>query len=317
MKNNIFRNRGFTLIELLVVIAIIAILIALLLPAVQQARESARRSQCKNNLKQMGLAMHNYHDTHQVFAISHGDTGNSFGWRALILPNIDQAPLYNQINFSGNIVDAGNLTIAQTPLPVYRCPSDPTPNRVSGGNLVWSNWCFPASCPTASRNDIAVTTYKGVDGSGYDRTAATSPLPQGMFDRRMGLRVSGGGGSVVTENRTIRMRDVLDGTTNVLFIGENSPGFHAWSSWAAWHSPMTTAYPINHPFAVYGNAQSRISSGAHGWVDGFAASSYHEGGAHFMMVDGSVHFLSENMDFLTYQQLGHPQDGLPIGGLTY
>tara|TARA_R110002111_G_scaffold262694_1_gene340235 strand:- start:185729 stop:186682 length:954 start_codon:yes stop_codon:yes gene_type:complete len=317
MKNSTFKHRGFTLIELLVVIAIIAILIALLLPAVQQARESARRSQCKNNLKQMGLAMHNYHDTHRVFAISHGDTGNSFGWRALVLPYIDQAPVYNKINFSGNIVDADNLVIAQTPLAVYRCPSDPTPDRVSGGVLVWSNWCFPASCPAASRNDIAVTTYKGVDGSGYDRTAATSPLPQGMFDRRMGLQVSGGGGSVVTSNRTIRMRDVLDGTTNVLFIGENSPGFHAWSSWAAWHSPMTTAYPINHPFVVYGNAQARISSGAHGWVDGFASSSYHEGGAHFMMVDGSVHFMSENMDFLTYQQLGHPQDGLPVGGFSY
>ncbi|WP_339727537.1 DUF1559 domain-containing protein [uncultured Gimesia sp.] len=316
MKNNTLTNRGFTLIELLVVIAIIAILIALLLPAVQQARESARRSQCKNNLKQMGLAMHNYHDSHSVFAISHGDTGNSFGWRAQILPYIDQAPLYNQIDFNGNIVDAGNLAVAQTTLPVYRCPSDPTPERVSGSNQVWSNWCFPASCPSASRNDIAVTTYKGVDGRGYDQTLANSPMPQGMFDRRMGLRASGGGNSLITPNRTMKMRDVLDGTSNVLFVGENSPGFHAWSSWAAWHSPMTTAYPINHPFIVWGNAQTRISSGAHGWKDGFASSSYHVGGAHFLMVDGSVHFLSENMDFLTYQQLGHPQDGLPLGGLA-
>jgi len=315
MSSELFKKRGFTLIELLVVIAIIAILIALLLPAVQQAREAARRSQCKNNLKQMGLATHNYHDAHNVFPISHGDTGNSFGWRALVLPYIDQAPLYNKIDFEGNIVDAGNLVVAQTYVPVYRCPSDPTPNNVSGGNQVWSNWCYPATCPAASRNNIAVTTYKGVDGRGYDLTAATSPLPHGMFDRRMGLRVSGGGGSVVTPNRTIRMRDVIDGTSNVLFVGENSPGFHAWSSWAAWHSPMTTAFPINHPFKVWGSAQARISSGAHGWTDGFAFSSYHVGGAHFLMVDGSVHFLSENMDFLTYQQLGNPQDGQPLGGL--
>jgi len=297
-----------------VVIAIIAILIALLLPAVQQAREAARRSQCKNNLKQMGLALHNYHDAHKVFPISHGDTGNSFGWRSLVLPYIDQAPLYNQINFSGNIVDAGNLAVAQTPMTVYRCPSDPTLNRVSGGNQVWSNWCYPnPSCP--SRENIAVTTYKGIDGRGYDLQASASPLPHGMFDRRMGLAVSGGGGSVVTPNRTIRMRDVLDGTSNVLFVGENSPGFHAWSSWAAWHSPMTTAYPINHPFKVWGSAQARIGSPDHGWPAGFASSSYHEGGGHFMMVDGSVHFLSENMDFSTYQQLGNPQDGLPLSGL--
>ena len=317
MQSNVLKSRGFTLIELLVVIAIIAILIALLLPAVQQAREAARRSQCKNNLKQMGLATHNYHDSHGVFPISHGDTGNSFGWRAMILPYIDQAPLYNKINFSGNIVDAGNLTVAQTPLTVYRCPSDPTPDRVSGGNQVWSNWCFPATCPSSSRNNIAVTTYKGIDGKGYDQTLSASPMPQGMFDRRMGLRASGGGGSIVTPNRTMRMRDVVDGTSNVLFVGENSPGFHAWSSWAAWHSPMTTAYPINHPFRVWPSAGVRISSGAHGWIDGFAASSYHEGGAHFMMVDGSVHFFSENMDFQTYQQLGSPQDGLPTGGFSY
>jgi len=80
---------------------------------------------------------------------------------------------------------------------------------------------------------------------------------------------------------------------------------------------MTTAYPINHPFSVWGSAQERISSGAHGWVDGFASSSYHAGGAHFMMVDGSVHFSKRKHGFLTYQQLGNPQDGLPVGGFSY
>lgn len=307
------RQKGFTLIELLVVIAIIAILIALLLPAVQQAREAARRSQCKNNLKQMGLAMHNYHDAHKVFPISHSDAGSGFGWRALVLPYVDQTPLYNQINFSGEIVDAENLDVARTPVSLYRCPSDPTLDRVSGGNLVFSNWCHPATCSTASREDIAVTTYKGVDGRGYDATLSASSMPHGMFDRRMGLISSGAG---VTPNRTIQMRDVVDGTSNVLHVGENSPGFHAYSSWAAWHSPMTTAFPINHPFKVWGSAQARIGSGASGWRDGFASSSYHEGGAHFLMVDGSVHFLSENMDFLTYQQLGNPQDSLPLGGFS-
>lgn len=306
-------RRAFTLIELLVVIAIIAILIALLLPAVQQAREAARRSTCKNNLKQIGLAIHNYHDSHKVFPISHGDTGNSFGWQAMILPYIDQGPLYNQIDFNTSITTAGNLTVAQTPVTVYLCPSDPTPPRVSGGNQVWSNWCFPASCSTASRDNIAVTTYKGIDGSGYDRSAATSPVPQGMFDRRMGL-VSGGGNVAI--NRPIRMRDVIDGTSNVSMVGEISPGFHAWPSWAAWHSPMTTQYPINNGFQVWGSTSARIASGDHGWTQGFAASSFHEGGAHFLLVDGSVHFLSENMNLTTYQQLADPDDGLPVGGFS-
>src|ERR1700709_2477916 len=91
------RRTGFTLIELLVVIAIIAVLIALLLPAVQQAREAARRSQCKNNLKQLGLAMHNYHDTYKVFPTASG--GNGFSPHARILPYVDQAPLYGTLNF--------------------------------------------------------------------------------------------------------------------------------------------------------------------------------------------------------------------------
>ncbi len=306
---------GFTLVELLVVIAIIGILIALLLPAVQAAREAARRSQCSNNLKQIALACHNYHDTHKVFPINHGDTGNSFGWLAMILPYVEQSSLYDQIDFRVPITTPTNLEVARTIMSTYRCPSDVTPDQVSGGNQVWSNWCYPLSCPSDSRNDIAVSSYKGIDGSGYDRTVAQSPVPHGMFDRRMGLAVSGPGGSIQTSNMAIRMRDVLDGTSNVLMAGENIAGFHAWPSWAAWHSPMTTLYPINHPFNVWGDAATRIASGAHGWTAGFAASSYHPGGAQFFLVDGSVQFLSENMDFTKYQQLAHPQDGEPTGGL--
>jgi prepilin-type N-terminal cleavage/methylation domain-containing protein len=306
---------GFTLVELLVVIAIIGVLVALLLPAIQAAREAARRSQCSNNLKQIGLACHNYHDTHGVFPINHGDTGNSFGWLAMILPFVEESSLYDEIDFNLPITSAANLSVAQTPLPTYRCPSDITPDRVSGGYQVWGNWCYPATCPGSSRNNIAVSSYKGIDGDGFDQTVSQSPIPHGMFDRRMGLRTSGPGGSIVTPNMPIRMRDVVDGTSNVLMAGENIPGFHAWPSWAAWHSPMTTRYPINHPFLVWGSAKKRIQSNAHGWQAGFAASSYHADGAQFFMVDASVQFVSQNMDFTKYQQLAHPQDGEPAGGL--
>lgn len=308
-------RRGFTLVELLVVIAIIGILIALLLPAVQAAREAARRTECKNNLKQIALACHNYHDTHKVFPINHGDTGNSFGWLALILPFVEQAPLHDQINFRTTINADTNIAVVQTPMEAYRCPSDATPNQVSGGYNVWSNWCWPAS-GCATRDNIAVSSYKGMDGPGYDMTLSESGQPHGMFDRRMGLAASGSGGSVQTPNQAIRMRDVLDGTSNVVMAGENIPGFHAWPSWAAWHSPMTAQYPINHPFNVWGTTQGRIQASHHGWRAGLAASSYHPGGAQFFMVDGSVQFLSENINFAEYQQLVHPQDGLPVGGAS-
>jgi len=130
------RSRGFTLIELLVVIAIIAVLVALLLPAVQQAREAARRSQCKNNLKQFGLAWHNYHDTYNIFPM--GGALNAAGswdapgvsWEARALPYIDQAPIYNQINFSLNRADqqvlADGMQLRQHNLPIFQCPTEAT-----------------------------------------------------------------------------------------------------------------------------------------------------------------------------------------------
>jgi prepilin-type N-terminal cleavage/methylation domain-containing protein len=135
------RRRGFTLIELLVVIAIIAILIALLLPAVQQAREAARRTQCKNNLKQIGLALHNYHDAHDCFPFGWGGTRpatGSPGYSAIsqLLPFFDQAPLYNTINFSLPLTDPANDVPRRQELPILRCPSDfdnPQPN--AGGAI--------------------------------------------------------------------------------------------------------------------------------------------------------------------------------------
>ena len=130
------RRRGFTLIELLVVIAIIAVLIALLLPAVQQAREAARRSQCTNNLKQIGLALHNYHDVYNTFPAGYIDQGvaanrGHYSWTSAILPYIDQAPLSNlmrvgDVPLSTNLTN--NLTAMQTPLSGFACPSNPAPS---------------------------------------------------------------------------------------------------------------------------------------------------------------------------------------------
>jgi len=136
---------GFTLIELLVVIAIIAILIALLLPAVQQAREAARRSTCKNNIKQLVLAMHNYHDVHSTFSQGQSKTPNDHccggNWRVHVLPFIDQAPAYNQINWAGDVSFGGSSVghyaaytggaevFAGLTIPVFACPSSALPTN--------------------------------------------------------------------------------------------------------------------------------------------------------------------------------------------
>ena len=113
--------------------------------------------------------------------------------------------------------------------------------------------------------------------------------------------------------RTMAIKDVIDGTSNVLFVGENSPGWNAWQHWAGWHSPMTTQYPINHASRKWGSPQVRVTS-HHGWTEGFGANSFHPGGAQFLLVDGSVHFLGETINFANYQRLGDPDDGLPVGG---
>ena len=158
MRRDSRRRLGFTLIELLVVIAIIAILIALLLPAVQQAREAARRTQCKNNLKQIGLAMHNYHDVYTTFPPGHmfdttipGGNANSFqhpemwAWGAFILPFVDQAPLFNQLNVSQRrltdlLAEGPDVAaLIQIPLSVYHCPSDPGGGGLADPALIWNS----------------------------------------------------------------------------------------------------------------------------------------------------------------------------------
>jgi len=192
------QQRGFTLIELLVVIAIIAILVALLLPAVQQAREAARRSQCKNNLKQFGLALHNYHDVHSTFPMGVTyDTSfaawwewSGVGWGARVLPFIDQAPLFNQIRFDvkSPANDGVNASVKSAVLPVFRCPSDPG---------------------RAPANSHGPTSYVICSGSNANSAAWGG-----------GSTGANNGRSVLFGNSKTNFRDITDGTSNTMVISE-------------------------------------------------------------------------------------------------
>ena len=327
-RSPVFPRSGFTLIELLVVIAIIAILVALLLPAVQQAREAARRSSCKNNLKQIGLALHNYHDTHGVFppgyimpldpqnsAASHAGryrfTGRHPGWGMYLLPMLEYGNLYDRQTFNGTLRPSGscsgdcpsgggilatanNTNALNETLPVYSCPSDIKPSRGTGG--------------------YGTTSYNGCEGNTNRSGQTNNPS---IVDT----------GGMFWCNSNCRMRDVTDGTSNTIIVGEvswlqhyawadlsNSNNNHAQGGlWPGVVDAKRTPLLVRNVHFTRPINRSTPNPGNNN--DGFG--SYHKGGAQFLFADGSVHFLSENIDSReaigTYQRLGIRNDGLVVG----
>jgi prepilin-type N-terminal cleavage/methylation domain-containing protein/prepilin-type processing-associated H-X9-DG protein len=282
------RRRGFTLIELLVVLSVIGVLIALLLPAVQAAREAARRAQCTNNLRQMGLALQNYHDAVGTFPMGYAargrfvdgatDTDPGWGWGAMILPQLEQGPLSNAANYSLPVESPQNSTVIRSILAPYLCPSDPTP----GGP-------FPVA--DAAGNALAVmgpTSYAACVGN--DATDSTT-----------GLNNDGLGNGVMFRNSGIRLANVTDGASQTITVGER-----AWSinsgPWAGVVSDGVIrrgpANPCPRTGALYYLAATLVQAHCNvlntdtdpdGGLDDF--SSRHPGGANFVFADGSVHFL--------------------------
>ena len=284
-------SRGFTLIELLVVIAIIAVLIALLLPAVQQAREAARRSQCKNSLKQIGLALHNYHDNHNGFPQGwigvnasgqpYVDGGNGWGWAARILPQMDQAPLFNSINFSLPMTNAVHAAARVTPLPIYRCPSDI-------GDAVWT---ITDSGGNALLQ-LASANYVGSFGISDVDNCVGQPAP---------FRCAGEG--ALFHNSFVRMADFTDGTSSTFLAGE-----HKTNITLDWHSTWLGVVP-NGKYAyvrILGTADHTPNHPSN-HIDDF--SSHHVGGAHFVMGDGSVRFVSTNISNVVFAGLATRNGG--------
>ncbi|MSR59476.1 MAG: DUF1559 domain-containing protein [Planctomycetaceae bacterium] len=315
MRYFLKKRLGFTLIELLVVIAIIAVLIALLLPAVQQAREAARRTQCKNNLKQYGLALHNYHDTYGQFAPG-GDgkwwDGTYLSWQARILPFVDQAPLFNSINMSAQnipeafIIPGTGQVMHSTKVPYARCPSDTSPGVDAWGlNRFQSSYCGSLgsqSTPSANGSCDQFQQFAEAGTVGHGNTADPNGI-SGMFSR-VGVKV--------------RIADITDGTSNTILVGEVLPNCndHSWVG-GAWgmngmgNAHASTVVPINN-YTTCSPSLGRITNPActsqDNWNYSWGFRSQHTGGAHFLFGDGTVRFLSESIDHRTYQAIGGRRD---------
>jgi len=321
------RRKAFTLIELLVVIAIIAILIALLLPAVQQAREAARRSTCKNNMKQIGLALHNYHDVFSSFPIGTRGPGLCTGtnWRASILPYLDQAPAYNQLTWGGDFCGAfsGTNTILNSfRVPGYSCPSNPQ------GTDSYQN--------TSNNNGHGqAIDYIGIAGAYLD-PASRSNLCSPLTNQQSYICSNG----IFAANEAFKIRDVTDGTSNTIISGEQSGQvaslardvrtgyFGGWSGFTRSYRAsemLSTGTGTHGTMDLYGtgittfrdgykiNADSVGSGGQQVYRGNLVLNSYHVGGVHALLADGAVRFISENIDFGTLKNLGVKDDGNVLG----
>ena len=298
-----YRRRGFTLIELLVVIAIIAVLIALILPAVQQAREAARRTQCKNNLKQLSLACHNYHDVHRVFPpgwisvngkvhdAHHGINGA--GWATMILPFLEQAPLYESFDANRAIHDPVNVPFSSTRLTSMECPSDPKPP-------MWS--IEDEHNPGAILAELPTTNYIGMFGpeelDGCENSPGTAPVSN------VGQCIGSG---VFYHNSRVAIRSITDGTSNTLILGERKTDSKlGWfSTWPGMVAEGEEAFQ-----RILGSAD-HVPNDPHAHFDDF--SSHHTGGTQFGLADGSVRFVSENLDRGIYRALSTIGGGELVG----
>jgi prepilin-type N-terminal cleavage/methylation domain-containing protein/prepilin-type processing-associated H-X9-DG protein len=342
MRRN--RSLGFTLVELLVVIAIIGILVALLLPAVQAAREAARRMQCGNNLKQLGLGLHNYHDAFKTFPdgwlyinnpplpfVAAQPNTETWGWSAMILPYIEQGPLHQQLGVTSRTLyqalatGAPFLPLMRTRLNVLMCPSD---TGYNAGGLVHNNRNFNNGNGTllggfATPVLVGVSNYPGNAGH---RSVAANTVNTGVLNGEKGVRIS----------------DIIDGTSNTIAVGERETKNCRSGTWlgvrnpngaggqAVWVVAANAGPKINQDHVAIAWNQASAIGVPGGCGEGF--SSLHPGGVQIALADGSVKFIAEtinhnwvattanasvadstNLNNGTFQRMMTRDDGLPFG----
>lgn len=312
-----FGRSGFTLVELLVVIAIIGVLIALLLPAVQQAREAARRMQCTNNLKQLGLGLHNHHDTYGQFPMGYEfrsgftDGDPTWGWAAFLMPFIEQETIYDAIDPKNQTVavavaNASDLAVMKTPLGVYRCPSDTGPDlndqrKLAGEATAVSNYIGSNSSDLAARNDGIPAGNYGADG-------------------------------IFWENSDCNFADVTDGTSNTFAIGERSwnmnrrngtgkANYYAGNVYGVEGRLVVGGSPVSTKtlYSVLGGTVRTINYARNDAYESSSYSSLHPGGVQFLFCDGSVQFIPDTVEFdsdntpdTVLELLASRTDGRPV-----
>lgn len=318
------RKRAFTLIELLVVIAIIAILVALLLPAVQQAREAARRTQCKSNLKQIGIAFHNYMDTHSeriprsVYSArgrncccstyANGATAPLGFTRhtvhTMLLPYIDQETVYQQIDFNRDFNDPVQAPAMKTVISAYRCPSDArTVETRSSNGVVFATHNYPGAGSTHSH---------GLCG----RHGRTNEI--GIFSEQIGLARQGT--NITAYQAHIKLASIVDGTSNTLAFSEfgqnvpNACGVNRTQADYGWGQPRNSGGTL---FCIRSTQTPNSCWGTNTGSREGAVSSHHVGGVHGLFVDGAVAFISENIDGNVWANIGSFRDHNVVDGSAF
>ena len=299
---------AFTLIELLVVIAIIAILVGLLLPAIQKVRESSARTSCQNNVKQLALAIHAFHESNGTFP-RNGDrnvkssgaccTSTSWGWHGQVLPFLDQSNLFTQAGVNTSAVYPN--VAAETVVKTFLCPSD--------NALQWRN---KRANPTVVGPNPGPTNYKGIGGSNWAWGDFPNAGPTGNSDV---FYVNGTGQTDGIFFRAdiqfkIRLTDISDGTSSTTMIGEDVPQYSGWCSWAyANHTTGTAAIPLNTNMdGKYGIANNEDGT----WVNTYGFRSRHTGGGIFALADGSVRFIRQTIPIALYRNLATVAGGETI-----
>ncbi len=348
-KRSPFERSGFTLIELLVVIAIISVLIALLLPAVQAAREAARRAGCVNNLKQIGLALHNYEQALGVFppgyvsavnpavidACNHDqelqngvDLGTGWAWGSFILPYLEQQPVYNSINFNLSVAFHDNDTCSLTSLAVYLCPSDDGPSVIP----VFEDPPDPANPGSFSATHIVDTLSRGNYVGMYGLGEICSQSGAIDSPNNNGNGPLGTHAGIFYRNSATRIAGITDGTSNTTMIGERSHNL----SYVTWVARSINGWLGKTSLVEGGTDQFNPSPeecwtqvlGPCGLEDGLRTInnpeahvedywSRHSGGANFTFADGSVHFLKSSINPIPWRALATRNLGEVISSDSY